>query len=339
MLDNINSYHLFWLVTNLLLFLVLTFGIILLFNGIKKTKTLKTGAGPWIIFGFAIILPLTINEILDELDILIESNLYPDELYSTIFRTSPLLLLLSGMMLVIGIYKQFLVGERLSHDMLRKNIELEVQRRELSEFAHILGHEIRNELSLIQAIAESSQSDPNLSNSDYERMNRYISNIKNYINRSIELADAGLIVGDKRPVDSEDLVKGVLIDIDAQMVKIKTSNLPVLIADPDKLLQVFRNIIENAIIHGKAKSVRIEGIASEENFVIRFTNDGERIPPEIQRVLFKEELKSHKRGHGLGLIITKRIVEAHGWKIRFNSNNYAFELIIPHTAIKKEGET
>ena len=148
-IDPSTFHHVFWLITNFLIFIVIIIGLIILILGVKTTKTLKTGAGPWVISGLIIMLPPVINEILDELNILLQTNYYPENFYQLIDYLSPLLLFIGGLLLVIGLYRQFLIGEQLSQSMYQKSQELHAQKEELSEFAHTLAHDLRSEISVI----------------------------------------------------------------------------------------------------------------------------------------------------------------------------------------------
>ena len=60
-----NSSHFFWLISNFLIFLVIVSGIILVIREIQRSETLKTGAGPWLIIGLVITLPSNLNEIFE----------------------------------------------------------------------------------------------------------------------------------------------------------------------------------------------------------------------------------------------------------------------------------
>jgi signal transduction histidine kinase len=106
-------------------------------------------------------------------------------------------------------------------------------------------------------------------------------------------------------------------------IKIKTDfkNVPLKIRiDAYRFNQVFINLIDNAIKHGRGSEINIS--AKKQNNMIEFCvkDNGKGIPKEEQTHLFelfyvgREEMYIHK-GAGLGLAICKGIVEAHGGKI------------------------
>ena len=97
-------------------------------------------------------------------------------------------------------------------------------------------------------------------------------------------------------------------------------------ADPGMLREVFDNLIGNAIKYGRRETT-IEVNVRARNGMVEFAvrNEGEGIPPDQQRTIFdkftrlERHARSDHRGTGLGLFITKYIVEAHGGKIEVES--------------------
>jgi heavy metal sensor kinase len=93
-------------------------------------------------------------------------------------------------------------------------------------------------------------------------------------------------------------------------------------ADPDRLTQVLRNLIRNAVAHTD-QGDRITVAASAENGHIEFavSDEGQGIPTEHLDRLFDRFYRvdggraSDEGGSGLGLAIAKAIVEAHGGRI------------------------
>ena len=99
-LTQVGPEHYFWFFSNLLIFCVVIGGIALVIYGIRKTQTLKTGAGPWIIAGFIFMIPPIVNEVFDELEIIVDGNFYPNELYDFIFTYSPIILFVGAVLLI-----------------------------------------------------------------------------------------------------------------------------------------------------------------------------------------------------------------------------------------------
>jgi len=98
---------------------------------------------------------------------------------------------------------------------------------------------------------------------------------------------------------------------------------PVVVADPFKLEQVVTNIVDNSLRHGGAGTVRVNGSyqrspAGERRLEIAISDDGTGIRadelPHVTEKFFRSA-GSETGGLGLGLWISKGIVEAHGGEL------------------------
>jgi signal transduction histidine kinase len=324
-INQVEPNHIFWLISNISILLVIVGGILLVIIGMRRTETLKTGSGPWVISGLAFTLPPVLNEVFDELEFVFLIEFYPNDLYQFIFTYTPAFLLLAAILLTIGLYRQFLVGEQFHQNLVSKNLELDSQRQELSNFAHTLSHDLRNELSLIQATLDLIDRKKDCDKRDIDLLRRRTDLISSLLNRSISLADAGLIIGTKKTVDLNKLLHDVSEAVIPSSVEIKITDLPPVVADREKLYQVLKNILENAVLHSDPKQIEVTAETGKNEVHVRITNDGKPIRPEIREKMFKEDLPDK----GLGLKIIQRIIEAHGWKISINANGKAFIIIIP----------
>jgi signal transduction histidine kinase len=95
--------------------------------------------------------------------------------------------------------------------------------------------------------------------------------------------------------------------------------------DKERLVQAFANIIDNAAKFAKNGSITIQTVNDHDKGVveIKIIDDGPGISEEILPVLFNKfvtKTKENERGTGLGLFITKAIVEAHKGKISAQNN-------------------
>jgi signal transduction histidine kinase len=100
------------------------------------------------------------------------------------------------------------------------------------------------------------------------------------------------------------------------------------IADKNRIIQVVSNLLANAIKFTKAGRILVQlrkrkgkKIADSNNQVIvSIKDDGSGIDPSIMPRLFTKFATKSDKGTGLGLYISKSIVEAHGGKIRAENN-------------------
>jgi len=102
------------------------------------------------------------------------------------------------------------------------------------------------------------------------------------------------------------------------------AGLPPVLADPDLLERILLNLLTNAMKYSPAESpVRLEARRREDEIEISVIDRGEGIAPEDQSCIFERFCRPAgvRRGDsvGLGLYITRKLVEAHGGRIRVES--------------------
>jgi signal transduction histidine kinase len=97
---------------------------------------------------------------------------------------------------------------------------------------------------------------------------------------------------------------------------------PRVFADPDKLEQVLTNLVENAAKYASTKGMQVTGIALEGAVAVSVSDTGEGIPaadvPKLFKKFFRRDV-GKPTGTGLGLWISRGLVEAHGGHLRVES--------------------
>jgi len=96
-------------------------------------------------------------------------------------------------------------------------------------------------------------------------------------------------------------------------------SIPKLLADADKVEQVITNLIENAVKYTPGGEVQITAVASSLLVKVSVSDEGEAIPLEQRKRIFDKFFRSERPGNpsgtGLGLFISKGLIEAHGGDI------------------------
>jgi signal transduction histidine kinase len=97
-------------------------------------------------------------------------------------------------------------------------------------------------------------------------------------------------------------------------------DLPAVMVDPSRLQLVLHNLLENAFKYSREGSeVRIFARRESKEIIIGVSDHGEGISPADQRKLFEPfsrlDSATKTKGIGLGLVVCKRLVEAHGGRI------------------------
>jgi signal transduction histidine kinase len=131
-------------------------------------------------------------------------------------------------------------------------------------------------------------------------------------------------------------VIAIKLDLDEQDAQV--------LADKDRLVHAFSNIVSNAIRFAKNGTITIQTRSNDEEGLaeIRIIDDGPGIPPEILQLLFNKfitKTPENERGAGLALYITKNIIEAHGGSIKAENNSdgkgATFTVSLPLNAKKR----
>ena len=127
------------------------------------------------------------------------------------------------------------------------------------------------------------------------------------------------------PVDVRKVLDEVLfnleIDIEENKAVITKEPLPVILADYSQIVQVFQNLIGNAIKYQSEKTPKIHiSTVKEDNYRLFSVKDnGIGIEPQYASKIFdifrRLHTKDEYEGTGIGLAITKRIIEQHKGKI------------------------
>lgn len=113
-------------------------------------------------------------------------------------------------------------------------------------------------------------------------------------------------------------------------------NLPVVPTDQTRMTQVFYNLIMNAVqasMPGQRILMRTE--KKKNQISVEFADTGCGIPPDLQRRIFDPFFSTKKDGSGMGLAISKRIVELHQGKLLCQSHPHQGTIFTIFLPIKK----
>ena len=120
-------------------------------------------------------------------------------------------------------------------------------------------------------------------------------------------------------------------------------------ADRDRLMQVFINLLSNAakFCDPAAGRVRVSGRGEDGGYLVEVSDNGEGVREQDQQIIFEKFAKARERntgrpsGSGLGLTISRHIVEHHRGRIAVRSKYGAgatFSVFLPAVAAKARSE-
>ncbi len=226
--------------------------------------------------------------------------------------------------------------EQLNKDLEGANLKLKEMDRLKSAFVSIVSHELRTPMTSIKGYVENMLD--GLTGSLAERQRRYLERIRHnserltrMINELLDLSriEAGQMHLQRRPAAAGDLIDEVVEGLQdlahakgVDLTVVTPVGAPAIDGDRDKLHQVLTNLIHNAIkFTNSGGRVRIETAASREGCLqVTVADTGCGIPAsELDNIFYKfyrgNEVAAEARGAGLGLAISKTLVELHGGRI------------------------
>src|SRR6266404_4059725 len=191
----------------------------------------------------------------------------------------------------------------------------------IDELSSTIAHEIRNPIaaakSLVQQMGEDPQSVENVEYAqialqELNRVERRISHLLRYAKEEdYEMA----LVNLAGVVDSALTQLGSKLDTAKVTVARNYIAGPTVHADAEKLRQVFANVLDNAIdaLDGVPEGRRIDLFIENggRGATVRFCDNGCGIPPDQLARIFNPFFTTKEKGTGLGMAISKKIVEAH----------------------------
>jgi signal transduction histidine kinase len=182
----------------------------------------------------------------------------------------------------------------------------------LSAFASVVGHDLRNPLSVASGnleLAKAGQTDRlDDVESALDRMSEMIDDV-------LSLAQEGERSIATEPVGLANAVTTAWNTVATADATLDGPADGVVQADPSQLGRLFENLLRNAVEHG-GDSVTVE--RTETGFAV--ADDGPGIPADEREAVFELGVTGSS-GTGLGLAIVDNVVEAHGWTVTVDESD------------------
>ncbi len=251
---------------------------------------------------------------------------------------------------------------RAKHEELqRANEELKELDRLKSEFVSMVSHELRTPLTNINGSVElmlqaGDSLEPKLQRQMLQiigeqsaRLTRLVQGILN-VSR-IESRNLYLHL---QPVDVPTLVKKVVANLATITTQhrfeiLGDDHLPPAWADPDRVEEVLTNLLDNAIKYSpNGGAITVDAHARDGAMIISVTDRGIGIPERERERIFEKFYRVERGdaretyGHGLGLYISKKLVEAHGGRIWVESKlgeGSTFSFTLPLAEVEPDTAT
>ena len=229
----------------------------------------------------------------------------------------------------------------LKSELQKANDELKNKNRVMDEFINIAAHELKTPIQPILGLSEIISANLNGEQHEYmeiirrnarrlQKLTQNILDVTKIENHSLNL--------NKETFDLNDMISKIVKENtrriektesgkDIKLIHSGNKESIVIEADRERLNEVISNLLSNAIKFTKEGTISISeqkrtGSKKGMQEVIVIVNDtGSGIDSEIMAKLFSKFTTKSEQGTGLGLYISKNIVEAHGGKIWAENNS------------------
>jgi two-component system, OmpR family, sensor histidine kinase VicK len=233
------------------------------------------------------------------------------------------------------VFFELLWNERIQYEKLREYERLKEIQKMKDEFINVAAHELRTPIQPILGLSEVLH----IKIKDTEQrqlLNIITRNAKRLQRLTDDILDVTKIESQSLKLNKErfnlnelipNIIDGYRNYIEKDNVQIKLLYEPnnkdniFVEADRGRTIQVISNLIGNAIKFTKEGTISVITEEKDNQVVVSLKDTGTGIDPEILPQLFSKFVTKSFQGTGLGLFISKSIVEAHGGRIWAENNS------------------
>lgn len=219
--------------------------------------------------------------------------------------------------------------------LLESNTSLIALNQQLNEFVGMAAHDLRNPLGLVLGFSKFLIRDNPENYTAQQR--KFLTAIQSsaefmlhLVNDLLDVSkiEAGKLTLSCRPTDLVALVESnislnrILATEKEIDIKVNADNIPPVVVDAYRVGQVLTNLVTNAIKYSYPRTrVDVDINMNSNNVILAVRDQGQGIPPDEQDRLFTPfgvtsvRATSGEKSTGLGLLIAKKVVDAHGGRI------------------------
>ena len=222
----------------------------------------------------------------------------------------------------------------------------------MGEMATEIAHEINQPLTSISNFSTACERTLQSGQWDADQLTGWIAEIRSHAKRASEIVRrlrTFLMKGETEyaPVDINTLILDVVGWMESEMRRLKIDlslelqqSLPDVMADDILVEQVMLNLLRNAMdalaeVQAETRRLIIRSSASSDEIRVTVSDSGPGVPQAIADRIFYSFITSKEQGLGMGLSVSRSIVEAHGGRLYVDSEAKSmttFIFTIPLTA-------
>lgn len=231
---------------------------------------------------------------------------------------------------IVGISRDITEIKQAQGELQRYAAELERSNQDLQQFAYVASHDLQEPLRMVAGYTNllSRRYKDQLDKDAAEfisfivdatsRMQTLVQDLLAYAR--VETQAQPLVPTELEPVLAQTLTN-LQVAIRERGAVITHDPLPRVLGDERQLVQLFQNLISNAVkfCKDKAPEVHVSTKPSEHEWIISVRDNGIGIEPQYAEKIFQIFQRLHSKGEypgtGIGLAICKKIVERHGGRL------------------------
>ncbi|WP_438988710.1 hybrid sensor histidine kinase/response regulator transcription factor [Polaribacter sp.] len=252
------------------------------------------------------------------------------------FWKSYLAILLYFLMFLLLVY----LGYRVTQANNRKKFD----ENRIKFFVEV-AHDIRTPVALIQLLVKQLSNQENIQKS-IELIQKNTQNLNEYVTQLLDFQkiDKNQLKLTVSKVDLKDCLRNIINNFtpilqDKSMdIILEVKHIPVWF-DVSKMKRIFYNLISNAIKYSnEGGEIKVKAFLKKDNLIIEFIDNGIGIPDKQQDLVFQRFTRGTNvtnkgiPGTGIGLLLSKKIIELHGGQIYLESKENVgskFIIVLP----------
>jgi len=211
-------------------------------------------------------------------------------------------------------------------ELRRANEQLKIHDKMQREFINIASHEMKTPTQAILGYSKLMKRHPEKRDAMMEAISRNATRLQRLTNDILDVTriETQSLKLNKERINLNELISNVIEDYENEIEK-SNKNIKLLHepgdqiteveADKNRLTQVISNLLSNALKFTKEGTIRVTEEIKDSKAVVSVKDTGQGIDPEILPKLYSKFAAKSDTGTGLGLFISKSIVEAHGGSI------------------------
>ena len=196
-----------------------------------------------------------------------------------------------------------------------------------------VAHDIRTPVTLIQLLVSQLSAEENKFQNSLDLISRNTQNLNEYVTQLLDFqkADRGMLNLSVTKVDLKKVFHRIIAEVEPLLIK-KSIDISVSVPklsvwfDENKMSRIFYNLISNAIKYSEnGGQIEINAAVDNKTITIDFIDNGFGIPEKEQKLIFSRFTRGTNinnkgiSGSGMGLMISKKIVELHKGQIKLKS--------------------